>query len=139
MTARARDENRHRRSEVFAPRPTDLLADRLRLLAEWAVRRGAEIEIDGIPWDGAKLTGLAAEQARAELELSERWQGFRGFYETYGATRATREKLLHAAIAELSKLRDDTDARRTARFCKLRKPPLAKVRELPKLERATGT
>lgn len=139
MTARARDENRHRRSEVFAPRPSDLLADRLRLLAEWAVRRGAEIEIDGITWNGPKLTALAAEQASAERELLERWQSFRGFYEAYGVERETREKLLHAAIAELQKLRDDTDARRTARFCKLRKPPLAKVRELPKLERATGT
>lgn len=139
MTARARDENRHRRSEVFAPRPSDLLADRLRLLAEWAVRRGAVIQIDGKTWDGPMLTAVAAEQASAEQELSNRWQSFRGFYEAYGLDRETREKLLLAAIAELQQLRDDTDARRTARYCKLRKPPLAKVRELPKLERATGT
>lgn len=139
MTSRARDQNRHRRSEDFAPRPSDLLADRLRVLAEWAVRRGATIEIEGRRWGAEDLTRLAAEQAESERELQERWTSFRRFYEEYGAAREQREKLLFAAIAELEKLREDVDARRTARFCKLRKPPLAKVRTLPPLARATGT
>ena len=139
MVTRARDENRHRRSEVFAPRPSDLLADRLRLLAEWAVRRGACIELDGRLWQPEDLTRLAAEQAESERELQERWTSFRRFYEEYGEAREAREKLLFAAIAALEKLQGDVDARRTARFCKLRKPPLAKVRALPPLARATGT
>jgi len=138
MSARARDAQRHRRSEVFAPRPSDLIADRLRLLAEWAVRRGAVIELEGVPFDGPKLSALANAQSLAERELTQRWKDFRSFYEAFGRTRDAHEKLLLAAIAELDKLKEDTDARRTARYCKLRKPPLAKVRTLPPPFEATG-
>lgn len=139
MVSRARDAQRHRRSEVFAPRPSDLLADRLRLLAQWASRRGATLVLDGVSFDGPKLAALALAQATAESELTQWWRRFRGFYEDYGATREANDRLLQAAIAELEKLEGDVDAKRTARHCKLRKPPLASVRALPPLEQMTAS
>ncbi|MBI2389014.1 MAG: hypothetical protein HYV09_05290 [Deltaproteobacteria bacterium] len=129
MPVRDRDANRHRRSEPFAPRPSDLIADRLRVLAAWALRRGATVDVDGTLLDGAALDRIAQAQSLAESELATWWKGFRGYYSSYGEVLRERERLLHRAIAELEALRADADARRTLRLCKLRRPPLAKVRE----------
>lgn len=138
MSARDRDAHRHRRSEEFAPRPSDLIADRLRVLAAWALRHGATVDVDGARLDGAALEQIAHAQSLAESELATWWKGFRGYYTSYSEVLRERERLLFRAIAELEALRADADARRTLRLCKLRRPPLAKVREAVDAGRRTA-
>jgi hypothetical protein len=125
MNVRPRDAERHRRSEPFAPRPSDLLAARLRMLAAWAVRRDVALELEGRRWSGPQLEALAERQAYAEATLGDVWRRFRSFYEAYGQLRESNDRLLQAAIRDLDRMTDDVDARRTARGLKLRNPPAA--------------
>lgn len=138
---------RHRPSEPFSPRPSDLIADRLRVLAAWATLTGATVSIDGAVFDGAAFERLAELQARDEAQLLEHWRTFRAFYAQYTAARKARETILLAAIAviaELATARGDGDAKKALRLCRLRRPPLAKVNALVAEARlrtftATGT
>jgi hypothetical protein len=130
---------RHRPSETHAPRPSDRIADRLHLLAAWSLRTGITVRVDGWILDGHALADLAAAQERSEEELLARWQAFRDFYVSYTASMRDREKLLRTAIDEMEQHRHDEETRRSLRLCKLRRPPLAKVRAaVAEARRAAG-
>lgn len=118
---------RHRPSEPFSPRPSDLLADRLRVLAAWATINAATVTIDGAVFDGAALERLAQEQACDEALLLEHWSRFRSFYAGYTTRLKERESILLAAINEVSRVHSDSGTKKALRLCRLRRPPLAKV------------
>lgn len=122
------NKTRHRASEPFAPRPGDRIADRLHLVAAWATRVAAILNVDGAPFAAAEIAALAREQERDEQQLLERFQAFREFYAHYNETLRAREPVLFAGIAEMERRRGEPETRRAMRFCKLRRPPLAKVR-----------
>jgi len=119
--------HRHRPSEPFSPRPSDLIADRLRVLAAWATLTGATVTIDGAVFDGPAFERLAEAQARDEALLLEHWRTFRGFYGDYTRTLKEREAILLAAISEVARTRSDSGTKKAIRLCRLRRPPLAKV------------
>ena len=132
-------EDRHRPSEPYSPRPSDLIADRLHILAAWALRTGVSLTIDGWIVDGHGLLDLAEQQARAEEELIARWQAFRDHYVAYTATTKERDEVLRVAIGEMEQRRSDGETRKSLRLCKLRRPPLAKVRAaVAEARRAAG-
>jgi hypothetical protein len=133
-----RREIRHRPSEPISPRPSDLIADRLRVLAAWATKSGTSIEIDGKRFDGAALEALAQSQLMAETELLAHFRVFRGYYVNYTDVLQKRERLLREAIQHLELHRDNAATRTVLRLCKLRRPPLAKVRALVAEARAAG-
>ncbi len=118
---------RHRPSEPFSPRPSDLIADRLRVLAAWATINATTVTIDGAVFDGTAFERLAQEQACDEALLLEHWRKFRDFYAGYTARLKERESILLAAITEVSRMRSDTGTKKALRLCRLRRPPLAKV------------
>jgi len=122
--------DRHRPSEPYSPRPSDLIADRLRVLAAWATLNGMNVPVDGAVFDGPAFARLAEEQARAEADLLEHWRTFRSFYAQYTETLKEREAILLGAIAEVSRTRTDVATKRAIRLCRLRRPPLAKVRAI---------
>lgn len=121
--------DRHRPSEPHSPRPSDMIADRLHILAAWALRTKVTLTVDGWIVDGHAMLDLAAQQARAEDELVARWQEFRDHYVSYTTTTREREKVLRTAIAAMEQHRGDDATRKSLRLCKLRRPPLAKVRD----------
>jgi hypothetical protein len=132
--------DRHRPSEPYSPRPSDLIADRLRVLAAWATLNATTVTIDGAVFDGAAFEELAEQQARDEVQLLEHWKTFRAFYANYTETLRARETILLAAIAEVSKTRSDTETKKALRLCRLRRPPLAKVSAMvAAARRRTGT
>jgi len=132
--------DRHRPSEPYSPRPSDLIADRLRVLAAWATLNATTVTIDGAVFDGAAFEELAEEQARDEAQLLEQWKTFRAFYAQYTETLKQREMILLAAIAEVVKTRSDSGTKKALRLCRLRRPPLAKVNALvAEARRKTGT
>ena len=131
---------RHRPSEAFSPRPSDLIADRLRVLAAWATLTRTSITIQRVVFDGPALEQLAEEQARDEAALLQHWSAFRDFYTEYTATLKDREAILLEAIAEVAQMRSDRGTRNALRLCRLRRPPLAKVQAIVAESRLrTGT
>lgn len=126
-----RDERRHRPSEAHAPRPSDLLADRLRPIAAWMRARGVSLAMkteDGADQtlDADAVDALVSAQQLAEIELQARFHAFRSYYAEYTEVVRARERVVHAAIAAFDR-KDDPDARRAMRLSRLRRPPLAKV------------
>ena len=119
--------DRHRPSEPYSPRPSDLIADRLRVLAAWATMNGTTVTIDGAVFDGAAFARLAEQQACDEADLLEHWRTFRSFYAQYTETLKERETILLGAIEAVSRTHNDVGTKRALRLCRLRRPPLAKV------------
>lgn len=121
---------RHRPSEPFSPRPGDLLAERLRLLATVVRRTGVVVDVDGVPWDADALDRIVEAQAIAEAELNARFRAFQQFYAAYTPVLRERERVLHGAIAWFDARDLGPTVKASIRMCKLRRPPLAKVRSL---------
>ena len=131
--------DRHRPSEPHAPRPSDRIADRLHILAAWSLRTGITVRVDGWILDGHALVDLATAQERSEEELIAKWQAFRDFYVGYTSATRERDRVLQAAIDQMERLRADAETRTSLRLCKLRRPPLAKVRAaVEEARRAAG-
>ncbi len=127
---RERDATRHRPSEPFSPRPGDFVAERLRVLAAVVRRTGATVEVDGVPWSADALDRIVEAQAIAEAELRARFRAFQELYAAYTPVLRERERLLHGAIAWFDARDLGPEVRASIRLCKLRRPPLAKVRRV---------
>lgn len=131
-------DHRHRPSEPHSPRPSDKIADRLHILAAWALRTGVTLRVDGWILDAHAVVDLAAAQERSEAELIAKWQAFRAFYVDYTRVTADRERVLRTAMEQMQQ-HGDGDSRKALRLCKLRRPPLAKVRAaVEEARRAAG-
>lgn len=116
-----------------------MIADRLHVLAAWALRAKITLTVDGWIVDGHALLDLAEQQTAAESELVARWQAFRDYYVSYTTTTREREQVLRVAIGDMEQRRGDSDTRKSLRLCKLRRPPLAKVRAaVAEARRAAG-
>ena len=128
---------RHRASELWKPRPTDLCADRVEALARCAAMRGPIDLPDGRRLDARVLASIADEQRTRESELLETIGLARDAYETYQrATRGVRDLLL-AGIAQLDGRieRSDAAARTALRTAKLRRPSKTALAQLQTLAR----
>jgi hypothetical protein len=122
--------------ETLAPRRSDRIADRLRVLAAVLRSRGTVLEDEARALDGDALEAMANAQREAEEELSARFVAFYEYYATYRALLDERRNILQRGIEVLSAAHRDPEARRALRLCRLHRPPVATVRAMvERLER----
>jgi hypothetical protein len=114
---------RHRPSEAFTPRPGDLIANRLQLVAALARPANVTFEAEGTTWNHESLSAAAEDQARVETELLAVFAAFRDIYTRHGELHRVRTAVLAKATEVLS----TTASKNDLRLCRLRRPPLAKV------------
>lgn len=114
---------RHRPSEAFAPRPGDLIASRLQLVAALARAARVTFEVEGTTWDHESLSSAAEDQSRVEAELLSAFAAFRDVYTRHGELHRVRSAVLAKATEAVSPMVTKNEAR----LCRLRRPPLAKV------------
>jgi hypothetical protein len=117
------DMKRHRPSEAFTPRPSDLIATRLRLAAALVGEANVEFDAEGRRWNAESLQEAAEDQARVEEELVAAFAAFRDIYTRHGELLRVRSALL----ARATELVAPIAPKHELRLCRLRRPPLAKV------------
>ncbi|MGZ3420720.1 MAG: hypothetical protein ACXVEF_27285 [Polyangiales bacterium] len=126
---------RHRPSEPFTPRPSDLIATRLRLVAALVREAKLEFEAEGTRWNGESLQEAAEDQARVESELVAGFTAFREIWARHGELHRVRS----AALARATELVTPMAPKHELRLCRLRRPPLAKVEiAIAEARRRTG-
>jgi hypothetical protein len=114
---------RHRPSEAFAPRPGDLIASRVQLIAALVRAARVTFEAEGTTWDHDALSAAAEKQAQIEAELLAVFAAFREVYMRHAELHRLHSSVIARATETLSTKASKNDLR----LCRLRRPPLAKV------------
>ena len=107
--------------------------------AAWAKGAGAVTEVAGLRVDAEILHSLADQQSTAEDELVARYDALRTLYPDHVELTQKHESLMRAAIEGFERTRSDDVSRRALRLCKLRRPPLAKIRAMTEAAYAPAT
>jgi len=139
MEAPKGDGARLRALESLTPRPGDRIAHRIRALAAWAKNAGATTEVAGLRVDAEILHTIADKQSTAEDELIARYEALRTLYPEHVELTRKHESLMRSAIEGFERARGDEATRRALRLCKLRRPPLAKIRAMTEAAYAPAT